>query len=117
MIVSGHDYFGTSDVYLGKGSVGEFFKKVGKFTSPFTTAIAKTFLPPGVVDMAAKLDPSKRAGFLQQAQAAIKSGNLPVYTDSTATSPKPPAKINPWLVGGAAVAGLGVVLLVTRKRG
>lgn len=53
-------------LYLGKGKFLPGFKKavrkIGKVTSPVTGAIAKSFLPAGVVNTLAKFDPSRKSG-------------------------------------------------------
>lgn len=48
-------------------------KKIGKVTSPITTAAAKAFLPASLVSAAAKLDPTKKGLITPKAVAAVQS--------------------------------------------
>jgi hypothetical protein len=48
-------------------------KKIGKVTSPITTAAAKAFLPASLVNAAAKLDPTKKGLITPKAIAAVQS--------------------------------------------
>lgn len=79
-------------------------KKIGKVTAPFTTAIAKGFLPASIVDAAAKVDPVKKGASASQALVAVNT--------SEKKKSIVPAKIlgvdtkKVAIIGGGAVAAL-----------
>jgi hypothetical protein len=115
-------------VYLGKGkflpSLSKAFKKIGKFTSPITGALAKSFLPAGVVNALAKFDPTKKGGVNSQAAstalatiikpvAEVKVENMPSSQlealKKTALDPK-------MLMIAGSGALLLIVLMMSKKR-
>lgn len=62
--------------------IGGAIKKIGKITRPFTTALAKTFIPSSVVNALAKADPT--AGNKLQ---SVMSKALPAAQKAFATIP------------------------------
>lgn len=128
-------FFGSeptwNDVLLGygtllgakkKGGFLKVLKKIGKFTAPITTGIAKTFLPAAVVNAAAKLDPTRKGKItpkaVQQAVATLQKDPL-VNAVPSDTTIKANALLdtlkNPKVL---AIIGGGIVLLmVMKKRG
>jgi hypothetical protein len=83
-------------------------KKVGKVTSGFTGGIAKAFLPPQLVNAAAKLDPTRKGA---SAKAAVAVVNAPPKT------PVPVKKnaLNIDVKKVAIIGGAGVGALVLLK--
>lgn len=94
-------------------------KKVGKVTSGFTTGIAKTFLPSGVVNAVAKLDPTTKGGsvkgavstLIQTTKPATVKAVIPVSKDSAGFDFKKIA-----IIGGSAAAALLLIGIVMRPR-
>jgi hypothetical protein len=111
---------------LGKAKKGKGFitalKNIGKFTSPITTGLAKTFLPASIVNAAAKLDPTKKGVVtpkaVQQAVAIVQNDPL-VNVPSTDTGIKANALLdtlkNPKVL--AIIGGGAVLLFILKKRG
>ena len=103
--------------------IGGALKAVGKITRPFTTALAKTFLPSGVADALAKADPtthSKLTELISQALPAAQAAfsqepGVPAIVPSAAF-PQSNLKRNLLIGGGVAVVVLGAVLLLRPKR-
>lgn len=102
--------------------IGKGLKAVGKITRPFTTALAKTFLPSGVVNALAKVDPTAKnkltdalSKALPEAQKALTqaTASLPAFAPVPAQSN---LKRNLLIGGGVAVVVLGAVLLLRPKR-
>jgi hypothetical protein len=102
------------------------FKKIGKFTAPITTKLAKTFLPSSIVDAAAKLDPTKKGAITPKAVAAVqelvkaKEAGVAVPANiPSASKVKIEALMktltNP-LVLGIAGAGVLVIILLRKRR-
>ena len=118
------------DVLMGKGKflpgLSKAMKKIGKITSPITTAAAKAFLPASLVNAAAKLDPTKRGLVTPKAIAAVQSLTASAQAEKAAeleTALKPGSiekdalmktLTNPKVL--AIVAGGAVVLFVMSKR-
>jgi len=98
-------------------------KKIGKFTSPITTKIAKTFLPASIVNAAAHLDPTKKGNITPAAIAAVKelvqskAAEAPAVPTATQIQTQALTKtLTSPLVLGIAGAGI-LVLILMRKRG
>jgi len=88
--------------------LGKFAKKVGKVTSPFTTAIAKSFLPSSLVDAAAGFDPTKK-GTHPDVGAIVSALNpQPVVVPVPVNQPIGVKKI-------AIIAGAGIGAIVLLK--
>lgn len=106
---------------IGKGSVKKFFKKVGKVTSPFTTAAAKMFIPAGLVNAAANLDPTKKgtkniSAVLQQAAAQNLTAAPTMPAAKPAFFDRSNLARNIAIFGGGAIVLGGVVYAVNKKR-
>jgi hypothetical protein len=93
-----------------------WFQKVGKYTSKVTGAAAKAFLPSGLVDIAAKFDPSKKKGL---AQAKMSAQDLlkptPAPDSKLPAKPKPKMSLSPATIG-IGVAALGALFLIGKRR-
>lgn len=88
-------------------------KKIGKYTSKVTGGIAKQFLPSALVDVAARLDPTKR-GFAQSKKSAAE---LLAPTPAPVPKVRPKAKLalSPAVIG-VGVAALGALVLLGKRR-
>jgi hypothetical protein len=92
--------------------LGKFVKKVGKVTSPYTTAIAKSLLtaanlPPSLVDAAAGFDPTKK-GTHPDVGAILSALNpQPIVAPFPAHRP-----INVKKIAIIAGAGIGAIVLL-----
>lgn len=108
--------------------IGKGLKQVGKITRPFTTALAKTFLPSGVVDSLAKADPTtgnKLQSLINKvlpgAQAQMQKFSELIKPAAAAPTPAPGffskenQTRNILIFGGVAVAVVGGVLLLGKK--
>lgn len=105
-------------VPLGKGKAKKFFKKIGKFTRPFTTAAAKMFLPASLVDSAARFDPTKKgaaASIPQAIQQAAALNLAPAPAPAPGFFDKSHLARNVGIFGGGAVV-LGVLVYGVSKR-
>ena len=88
-------------------------------TSGFTTGIAKTFLPSGVVNAFAKFDPTKKGGspaagvaaLIKTAKPATVKAVIPVSSASAGIDIKKVA-----IIGGSAAAALLLLGIVLRPR-
>jgi hypothetical protein len=100
-------------------------KKIGKVTSPITTAAARAFLPASVVNAAAKLDPTKRGLITPKAVAAVQTLTTAAQVEKTEAFDKAEAKgpegealiktlTNPKVL--AVIAGGAVILFVMSKK-
>lgn len=79
-------------------------RKIGKVTSKFTGGIAKTFLPPSLVNAAANLDPTKKNPSAKAAVAAVNAPpktSVPVKKNALNIDVKKVA-----IIGGAGVGAL-----------
>ncbi len=94
-------------------------KKVGKFTAPITTAVARTILPESVIKAAAAIDPTKRKVTPAAVQTATttlvqeRAAELEKQAETTEKSDKLEA-LKKTLTNPAFItaAGLGAVLLI-----
>lgn len=90
----------------------KFAKSVGKVTSPFTTAIAKSFLPSSLVDAAAGFDPTKKGK--PSATAILNALNPPpVVIPVPVKKPVDIKKIA--IIAGAGVGALLLVKVLTSR--
>jgi hypothetical protein len=113
---------------MGATIFSKIVKKIGKVTSPITTAIAKKFLPASVVNAAAKLDPTKKGLVTPNAVAAVKElvkakeAETPAITAlaPTASAIQKNAIMNtlknPLVIGALVVGGGIIVLMLTKKK-
>jgi hypothetical protein len=94
-------------------------KKVGKFTSPITTGIAKTFIPAGIVDAAAHLDPTRKSSSVAKAfqSVALVPANKTAVTVPASVLGIDTKKLA--IIGGAGIGSLILlkVLLGNRRQG
>ncbi|MGB7569575.1 MAG: hypothetical protein WBM07_17055 [Chitinivibrionales bacterium] len=118
-------------VLMGKFLPGlmKVVKNVGKITSPFTTALAKTFLPSGVVNALAKADPSAHAALLDKMSninlKTITAQALPSVQNALQSMTVKPAAYAPnkssmkkyLIIGGATAATAGVLFLLLKRKG
>lgn len=123
-VVSGKPsyYFGggEDDLYMGAFLPGlmKVVRKIGKVTSPITTAIAKKIMPSSVVDALAKVDPSSKkltsSAVIQAAQDSMKK---PAAAPSV--SPQVQAAIktatDPKIIA-IALGGVVALALLSKKR-
>jgi len=84
-------------------------KKIGKVTSPYTTAIAKSFLPSALVDAAAGFDPTKKGG-KKDFNAMLNAVNPPVVPVRV-HRPLNVKKIA--IIAGAGVGALVLIKILT----
>jgi hypothetical protein len=103
--------------------IGKVIKQVGKITRPFTTALAKTFIPSGVVNALAKADPTSGAKLknllnkvVPAAQQVYSQAMIPAPAITTAPEPKKNTLRNILIVGGVAVAIVGGGALIMQKK-
>jgi hypothetical protein len=118
---------GNYDEFLGKGffkKIGKAFKKVGKFTSPITTRIAKVGagilgIPPGAIDALAKADPTAKNSLVRSIanSAAGKKAETVIKTAKVQAQKAGLGNIKPAYIyaGAGALAGI-VVLIAVAKR-
>lgn len=119
---------GNYDEFLGKGffkKIGKGFKKIGKFTSPITTRIAKVGagligIPPGAIDALAKVDPTAKKSLFSQIRkssagrkAALVVQKSEQLAQRAGIGPIKPVYV---LAGAGALAGIVVLVAVTKKR-
>jgi hypothetical protein len=118
-------YDDQGNLYMGsllswaKGAV----KKIGKITSPITTAIAKKFLPDSVVNSMAKIDPTKGTPKMQAVVASVqsmlpqnaKSSSVPTETQQTISAIGKTA-MNPMVLAIAGAGVLAIILMSKRRR-
>lgn len=87
-------------------------RKIGRFTSKATGTIAKAFIPAGVIDAAAKFDPTRKKGL-----ANAKKSAADLLKPAAAPEPveKPAFPLTPKVIGiGAAV--VAAYILITRRK-
>jgi hypothetical protein len=120
-------YYGLmGEEYLGKGKflpgLTKAIKKVGKVTSPFTTAIANSFLPSGVVNAFAKVDPTKKGSVsipvaVQQAQKELqKASGLTIPSEASVKANALMKTLTNPMVLGIAGGGILLLVLMSKKR-
>ena len=104
--------------YSGNETLGAFLpglkkivKRVGKVTSPFTSKIAKSFLPSSLVDSAAAFDPVKKG----LAQAKKSATDLLKPPPAPKTTVKPKAAISPAIIG-VGIAAVAALFLIGKRR-
>lgn len=123
---------GNYEEFLGKGffkkigkKIGKGFKKVGKFTSPITTRIAKVGagligIPPGAIDSLAKVDPTAKNSLVRsinKSKAGKKAAVVVKKSDQLAQKAGLGAVKPVYIVAGAgALAGLVLIVAATKKR-
>jgi hypothetical protein len=119
---------GNYDEFLGKGfwkKVGKGLKKVGKFTSPITTRIAKIGagilgIPPGAIDALAKVDPTAKNSLIRSIanSAAGKKAKTVISAAQVQAQKAGLGNIKPaYIIAGAgALAGVVVLVALTKKR-
>lgn len=108
--------------------IGGALKAVGKITRPFTTALAKTFLPSGVVNALAKADPTTGQKLSQAMQAALPAAQQaysaitapgaalgPVQEPAPGILSKKNMLRNILIAGGVAVVIVGGGVLMFRR--
>lgn len=118
---------GNYDEFLGKGfwkKVGKGLKKVGKFTAPITTRIAKVAagiigIPPGAIDALAKVDPTAKNSLIRSIanSAAGKKAATVVQAAQVQAQKAGIGNIKPayMIAGAGALAGI-VILVALKKR-
>ena len=96
-------------------------KTVGKFTSPITTAAAKTFLPSSVVNAAAKLDPTRKTvtpkDVAKAVDIAVKQDNPVILTDTDAKKDALIKTLTDPKVLGIAAGGIVLLILISQRGG
>jgi hypothetical protein len=100
---------------LNGNEMGSFLpglKKVGKFTSKYTSAIAKAFIPAGIVNAASAFDPTKKKA-LANAKKAASEILQPTPAAKKVVKPKAKLPIAPIAI---AVAALGALVVFSKKR-
>lgn len=117
---------GNYDEFLGKGfwkKVGKGLKKVGKFTAPITTRIAKVGagilgIPPGAIDALARVDPTAKNSLLNKIlkSSAGKKAAVVVQKAETMAQKAGLGNIKPAYIIAGALAGVVVLVAVTKKR-
>jgi hypothetical protein len=119
---------GNYDEFLGKGfwkKIGKAVKKVGKFTAPITTRIAKVAagiigIPPGAIDALAMVDPTAKNSLIRSIanSAAGKKASVVIKKADTLAKKAGLGNIKPaYIIAGAgALAGVVVLVALTKKR-
>jgi len=121
------NFSGEDSELLGKKffkKIGKGIKKVGKYTSKVTGAIAKTAagivgIPPSAIDALARVDPTAsknlKKSLVQSKQGAVAAAIIAKTQQKKTGAGNIFKNINPlYFVGGAAA--IGGLLLLTKKK-
>jgi hypothetical protein len=106
--------------------IGGAIKQIGKITQPFTSALARQFVPKGILDSLAKADPtthSKLANIINQVSPVAQQAFKALTTPKTAPAAAPAATFfskenttrNLLTAGGAALVIVGGGFLIFKK--
>ena len=101
-------------VALGRGKFLPGLKKIGRYTSKYTGAIAKAFLPSSLVNAAAAFDPSKAKG-LANAKKSASELLSPTPAPLSKVKSKSKLALTPTTIGIGVAALAGLFLLGKRR--